>query len=163
MNLTIRNVRSTDAEAILRIYAPYVLESSVSFELELPSIEAMQQRIHDYTQKFPWFVACDGDKIIGYAYASTYRERAAYRFNVETSVYIDTNYQKAGIATQLYEILFDELKKLNLHQAFAVITMPNEKSEQFHRKFGFESFAIFKEVGFKFNQWHDVLWMKKSI
>lgn len=163
MNLTIRHVRSTDAESILRIYAPYVLESSVSFELELPSVATMQQRIHDYTQKFPWLVACDGDKVIGYAYASTYRERAAYQFNVETSVYIDTNYQQSGIATQLYAALFVKLKEMNLHQAFAVITMPNEKSERFHRKFGFESFAIFKEVGFKFNQWHDVLWMKKHL
>ena len=161
--MTIRNVRSADAEAILRIYAPFVLDSAVSFELELPSVEDMQKRIAHYTEKYPWIVAEENGEVIGYAYASSYRERLAYQYNVETSVYIDQQHQRKGVAKKLYDELFSILKEKGFYQAFAVITMPNEKSEAFHKANNFNSFAVFENVGFKFNQWHNVLWMARKI
>ncbi|MEZ4799816.1 MAG: N-acetyltransferase family protein [Flavobacteriales bacterium] len=161
--IAIRHTSISDAEQMLGIYAPYVLENSVSFEIELPTLHDFQERIKNYTSKFPWLVAEENDRILGYAYASTYREREAYKFNVEVSVYLAPDAQKKGIAKQLYEKLFGLLNEQKIHQAFAVITLPNEKSIHFHKKMGFESFATYEEVGYKFNQWHDVHWMKKYL
>ena len=161
--MIIREVAKEDAARICEIYAPHITHSAVSFELEVPSIEAMQERIAAYTAAYPWFVAIVDDNIVGYAYASSYRERKAYQFCVETSVYIDESAQKKGIASALYQRLFEELKRRGFAQAFAVSTQPNEKSEAFHKSQGFESFAVFEKVGYKFNQWHDVLWMRRKI
>lgn len=161
--MIIREVTLDDAAQMLAIYAPHVETSAVSFELELPSIEEFQQRIQSYTAKYPWYVACVENQIVGYAYASAYRERKAYQYCVETSVYIAENAQQRGIARALYTTLFDALKQRGFTQAFAVITQPNEKSVAFHQSQGFESFALFEKVGYKFEQWHDVLWMRKYI
>ena len=161
--IQLRHVQMQDAEQMLGIYAPYILDNVVSFEIKLPSIEEFQERIKIYTSKYPWLVAEENGRIIGYAYASTYREREAYKYCVETSVYVANDAQRKGVAKKLYDQLFEELKKLELHQAFAVITLPNDKSVAFHAACGFISFATFPEVGFKFNQWHDVHWMRKVI
>ncbi len=161
--MIIREVTLNDAARMLAIYAPHVEASAVSFELELPSIEAFQERIQAYTSTYPWYVAVENDSILGYAYASSYRERKAYQYCVETSVYIDASSQQKGIARALYNRLFEELAKRGFTQAFAVITQPNEKSVAFHQSQGFESFALFEKVGYKFDQWHDVLWMRKYI
>lgn len=161
--MIIRDVTLDDAERILEIYAPHVVASAVSFELELPDINSFKERIRAYTSKYPWFVAIENDVIVGYAYASAYRERKAYQYCVETSVYVAEEAQQRGVAKKLYDTLFDALKKAGFTQAFAVITQPNEKSVAFHSAQGFESFALFEKVGFKFDQWHDVLWMRRFI
>lgn len=161
--ISIRNVQLNDAEQMLGIYAPYILENAVSFEIVVPSVEEFKSRIESYSKKFPWLVAIHKEEVVGYAYASTYREREAYKFNVETSVYIKPNFQQKGVAALLYADLFQKLKDQNIHQAFAVITLPNPKSIAFHKAMGFESFATYEEVGFKFNQWHDVHWMRKYL
>lgn len=161
--MIIREVALHDAARILEIYAPHVVESAVSFELELPTIAAMQERIAAYTATYPWYVAEEEGRVIGYAYASSYRERKAYQYCVETSVYIDASSQQKGIARALYNRLFEELKQRGFAQAFAVITQPNEKSVAFHQSQGFESFALYEKVGYKFNRWHDVLWMRRWI
>jgi L-amino acid N-acyltransferase YncA len=159
----IRIAQQQDVEQMLRIYAPHVTEGSASFELELPSVEAFSDRLHHYTQLHPWLVAVQQDEVMGYAYASPYRERKAYQWCVETSVYVHPNHQQSGVARALYTQLFSILHELRLSQAYAVITLPNPSSEAFHTKMGFIPFAVYEKVGYKFNQWHDVLWMKKEI
>lgn len=161
--MNIRPVADADVRRIREIYAPHILHSAVSFELDLPSEEDMLQRIRQYTLQYPWLVAEENGNVLGYAYASSYRERKAYRFCVETSVYIDPTAARKGMASLLYEKLFRELKEKGFTQAFALITQPNEASVSFHRSQGFESVALFESVGYKFDRWHDVLWMRKRI
>lgn len=161
--ITLRSVRTSDAERIAEIYAPHVENSAVSFELVAPTGEAMEQRIQSYTEKYPWIVAEEDGIIIGYAYASSYREREAYRYCVETSVYIDEKATRKRVASQLYNELFNQLSKAGFKQAFAVITQPNDRSVAFHKANHFEPFALYEKVGYKFDQWYDVLWMRRWI
>lgn len=161
--ITLRNVQPEDAVRIREIYAPHVADSAVSFEIAIPDMEVIRERIVQYTSKYPWIVALENNRIVGYAYASSYREREAYRFCVETSVYIDETSTRKGIASLLYDALFSQLKMAGFTQAFAVITQPNERSVAFHKKHGFEAFALYEKVGFKFEKWYDVLWMRKWI
>lgn len=158
------NVSESDASGMLEIYSPFITDSVVSFETEVPSETEFASRIKHYTEKYPWIKATnENGKIVGYTYASTYRERAAYRFCCEVSVYVHNEYQKQGIAEQLYLRLLNELESLNIRNVYAVIALPNENSVGFHAKMGFESFAIFKKVGFKFDKWIDVQWMVKFL
>ncbi len=161
--ITFRDVRPSDAERITAIYAPHVESSAVSFELTVPSISTMQQRIELYTAKYPWIVAEENGLVIGYAYASSYREREAYRYCVETSVYMDEKATRKGVASKLYDALFLQLSESGFKQAFAVITQPNDQSVAFHRANHFEEFALYEKVGYKFDQWFDVLWMRRWI
>jgi L-amino acid N-acyltransferase YncA len=163
MDVFFRSATPADVEQMLHIYAPHVTEGSASFELELPSVELFAERLNKYTQLHPWLVAEVQGAVVGYAYASPYRERKAYQWCVETSVYVHPNWQHHGVAHGLYTKLFAILKELGLFQAYAVITLPNPASEAFHKKAGFTRFAVYEKVGYKFNQWHDVLWMKKDI
>lgn len=161
--MKLRCVSPSDAQVLLNIYAPYVTDSAVSFELELPSISVFTQRINDYSVRFPWIVAEDDDGILGYAYAFSYRERKAYQWCVETSVYLAPEAKGKGVGKKLYARLFEVLGEMHFTRAYAVITLPNEASTRFHSKMGFESFATYHNVGFKFNRWHDVHWMEKVI
>lgn len=163
MDVFLRSATPADVDQMLHIYAPHVIEGSASFELVLPTAEAFAERITKYTQLHPWLVAEVQGEVVGYAYAAPYRERKAYQWCVETSVYVHPNWQHHGVANRLYTKLFAILKELGLFQAYAVITLPNAASEAFHEKMGFTRFAVYEKVGYKFNQWHDVLWMKKEI
>jgi len=161
--MKLRCVSPEDAPALLEIYAPYVTDSAVSFELELPSLEVFRDRIEMYSHRFPWLVMEDEMGILGYAYAFSYRERKAYQWCVETSVYLAPHAKGKGVGKLLYNRLFEILTELNYTRAYAVITLPNEASTKFHAKMGFTSFATYQKVGFKFNAWHDVHWMEKEI
>jgi L-amino acid N-acyltransferase YncA len=163
VSISIRPVRLQDASQMLDIYRPFVTENSVSFELEPPTVEEFSSRIEKYTQKFPWLVAEEKGEVLGYAYASSYRERKAYQWSVECSVYVRKDQYGKGSAQLLYDFLFSELTQRGFFNVYAIITLPNEASVRFHKKMNFEDVGIFKRVGFKFGKWHDVLWMVKFL
>lgn len=161
--MKIRIAQSSDSAQLLRIYRPFVTDNSVSFETEVPSIRDFQVRMKSYMLNYPWLVCQDNAKIIGYAYASRYRDRIAYQWSCECSVYIDRNFQRKGIAGTLYSTLFDILSFQGFVNVYAVITHPNPASIKFHKTAGFKLFAIYKKVGYKFGKWHDVHWYSKEV
>ena len=163
MSLSIRPVKISDADFCLSLYSKHVVASAVSFELEAPSLEEFSNRIDSISKRFPYLIAEENGTLLGYTYASAYRDRLAYQWNVEVSIYVENQNKKSGVATKLYTELFSELKRIHICKAFAVIALPYDASVGFHHKMGFEKFATYKNVGFKLNEWHDVLWMEKMI
>ena len=152
-----------DAAELLKIYKPYVEKTAVTFEYEVPTIEEFAYRIEKTVAAFPYILAIKNDRIIGYAYAGRYRERAAYDWVVELSIYLDESERHRGTGTVLYKKLLSLLSLLNYQRAYACITSPNPKSIAFHEKCGFESIGIFPKSGYKFNQWYGIQWMDKSL
>ena len=159
----IRPALSTDTSSILDIYAPYILNTTVSFETSVPTIKDFSERIIANEESWPWLVYESEGVIAGYAYASKHRERAAYQWCVETSVYLDDRFQQKGIATKLYQTLFAILKYQGCRNVYAGITLPNEKSVHFHEKMGFKKIADYKNIGYKFNGWHTVRWYELQL
>jgi phosphinothricin acetyltransferase len=152
-----------DAAAIAEIYAPFVTASTISFEMEPPDEAAMRGRIEAVLATHPWLVAeeDEGGRILGYAYASPFRPRPAYRFAVETSVYLRAEAQGKGIARGLYEALLDILARQGFVHAIAAITLPNPASVRLHEQLGFEPSGTYREIGYKMGGWHDVgLWQR---
>jgi len=160
---SIRLANENDSPGILAIYAPYIANTSYTFETEIPSTEAFAQRINTYLINWPWLVYVVNGTIAGYAYATRYRERTAYQWSVETSVYVHNDFQRAGIAYALYGALLDILKKQGFRNIYAVINLPNDKSVKFHESCGFKYFATYEKVGYKLGKWKDVGWWKLSI
>lgn len=154
----IRPARLEDSEAIAAIYAPYCTDTVISFEMEAPTADEMRQRIEKITKALPWLVEERAGKVVGYAYASPHRERLAYQYSVEVSVYVDKNFHKQGIGTALYKQLFDELRALGKYNALAGITLPNQASVSIHERLGFVQTGTYSKVGYKFQGWHDVGW-----
>lgn len=154
----IRAVSNDDVNFIVEIYNYYVSKTTATFETDVISASNMLERIAKVkSDDLPWLVAEDGSGgIIGYAYASKWRQRFAYRFSVEITVYLSVTCSNKGVGTSLYKSLFAELKLRNIHTVIGGITLPNEASVGLHEKFGMAQVAHFKEVGFKFNQWLDV-------
>jgi L-amino acid N-acyltransferase YncA len=160
---TIRTAQISDAGAILGIYGPFVSKTAITFEMEAPSLETMEQRITHYQEKWPWLVSLQGDRVVGYAYATHHRERAAYQWCVESSVYIDPQFHGRGIAGNLYQVLFEILRYQGFVNVYAGITLPNVKSVQFHRKLGFTWIGDYKNIGYKLNLWHTVSWWELAL
>jgi len=154
----IRSVLNKDVLSITEIYNYYISDTIITFETETVNHENISDRISKIqSDNLPWLVAVnDMGKVIGYAYASKWRERFAYRFSVEITVYLSPNASKNGVGTKLYEALFSELKLRSIHSVIGGITLPNPASVALHEKFGLKKVAHFNEVGFKFNQWQDV-------
>lgn len=159
----IRLATPADARQILDIYAPYIEQTSITFETELPSLESFAGRISSYLQNWPWLVCEKEGVIAGYAYASRYRERVAYQWSVESSVYIHENFLRAGIARVLYDCLFEILKQQGYRNVYAVINLPNDRSVALHEKCGFVYFATYEQVGYKLGKWKNVGWWRKVI
>lgn len=159
----VRPIRPEDAQRTLDIYAPYITDSCISFEYEVPSLEEWQQRIDTIMQKHVWLVCEYNEVIIGYAYAGPHRVRTAYQWSVESAVYIDKDFLGRGAGKLLYLNLFEQLKQQGYANVFAGMTLPNEKSEGLHRNLGFEEIGVFKNIGYKFDKWHDVKWMQKRL
>lgn len=159
----IRMATVTDAEAIQQIYAPFVTDTSVSFEMVPPSIEEMAQRIGTTLQRTPWLVYEQDGRLIGYAYGSKHRDRAAYQWSVEVSAYVRLEARRTGVARALYERLFEILAMQGFYSAFAGITLPNEASFAFHRAMGFRDIGVFHSIGYKFGQWHDTGWLERPL
>lgn len=160
---TIRAFSPKDTGAILAIYAPYIIGSHITFDTAVPDLKSFEHKLSNIANTYPFLVAEENDTLLGYAYANKYREREAYQWSVETSVYLSEHAQKKGIASKLYHHMFEELLRLNYVKAYAIITLPNPASENFHTKMGFRKTAVFENAGFKLNQWHDVLWMEKQL
>ncbi len=161
--VTLRPATGEDAAAILEIYAPMVRETAASFEVQPPSIAEMQTRIGAILADYPWLVAVSDGRILGYAYASRHRPRAAYQWVVETSVYVHPQVRRQGLAAKLYNALFQILQLQGLYKAYAVITLPGHSSVGLHESLGFKQFAVFKSVGFKLGAWHDVGWWERVL
>jgi len=152
-----------DAHSVLDIYGPYIQNTSFTFETEVPPIEAFKERIHSYLQNWPWLV-CEVDGIIaGYAYGTKHRERTAYQWCVESSVYVHDDFHRAGVATALYSALIEILKLQGFRNLYAVINLPNERSVLFHERIGFEYFATYKNVGYKLGKWKNVGWWQLQL
>jgi L-amino acid N-acyltransferase YncA len=163
--LTLRKVQLSDAKALLEIYAPCVFESHISFEYKIPSLGDFEKRVAKISSKFPYYVAEYQGRIVGYAYASHFRERAAYGWILETSVYVAEDFHGSlhSPAKSLYEKLFADLKDQGIKQVIGVISLPNEKSVKFHEKLGFKVAGTFPSAGFKLGQWWDVVFMAKCL
>jgi L-amino acid N-acyltransferase YncA len=154
----IRLATSADAQGILDIYAPYILNTSLTFETEVPDTDSFRDRIISYLSHWPWLV-CEADgKIAGYAYGSKYRERTGYQWCVEASIYMHDDFQHKGIGKALYSVLMDILKLQGYRNVYAVINLPNENSVRFHENCGFRWFANYENVGYKLGAWKTVGW-----
>ena len=159
----IRLATKQDAASILAIYAEYVLHDSATFEYEVPSLTEFEQRMEVIQQVYPYLVYEEEGNILGYAYAHRYKERAAYQWDVELSVYVNKDVHGKGIGSMLYKVLFILLKKQQVLHAYACITSPNPKSERMHERLGFQLVARFPHTGYKFDKWLDVVWMDKEL
>lgn len=162
-SLTIRLVHPEDYSGILDIYAPYIQHTAISFEYDVPSFDDFSRRIEEVIAFHPWLIAAIKDQIIGYAYAGKHRTRKAYQWSAESSVYIAADYHGRGIGKVLYQALFQVLRLQGIINVYAGITLPNIKSESFHTAMGFTPVGIYHAVGYKFEKWHDVLWMEMSL
>jgi phosphinothricin acetyltransferase len=158
----IRAARPDDAAAIATIYAPYVTASPVSFETEAPDAGEIARRMAEGGRLYPWLVARGEDgSVLGYAYAAAFRTRPAYRFSVETTVYVAGDAQGRGVGGRLYEALLPILETQGYTQAIAAITLPNAASVALHERHGFRRVGAYEEVGFKQGGWHSVgLWQR---
>ena len=154
--MTLRPARVADATALAHIYNHYVRETIVTFE-ELPvAPDALAARIEEITAALPWLVCENEGAVLGYAYASPWRPRAAYRHSVEATVYLDRTATGRGLGTQLYRELIAQLRERGLHVVIGGVALPNPASVALHEKLGFEKVAHFNEVGFKLGRWIDV-------
>lgn len=156
----IRLATPSDANGILAIYAPYIENTSFTFEIDTPTVEQFAKRISNYLENWPWLVCEIDGKIAGYAYGVRYRERTAYQWCTESSVYIHDDFLKMGIAKALYSALFEILKNQGFRNVYAVINLPNDKSVAFHESMGFTHFADYEQVGYKLGKWKTVGWWR---
>ena len=152
----IRTAKPEDAEQIAEIYNYYILNTTVTFEKTPVSYEEMRSRVENTMVKYPWLVVEIENRIEGYAYATDWKPRWAYRHSVETTVYLKHGQSGKGYGTMLYTQLIADLKKLKVHTMIGGIAQPNEASIVLHEKLGFVKVAHFKEVGYKFDEWVDV-------
>lgn len=152
----IRPVTIEDAQQLVDIYNHYVLNTVVTFDDVPFTVQAFQEKIESIYKVYPFFVFEENNKIVGYAYANKWREKPAYKYTVESTVYLHHNAQGKQIGTKLYIALLSHLKEQNYHVVVGGLTLPNAASVKLHEKFGFEQVAHYKEVGLKFNTWLDV-------
>ncbi|HKH44069.1 MAG TPA: arsinothricin resistance N-acetyltransferase ArsN1 family B [Thermoanaerobaculia bacterium] len=160
MGMVLRLAEPADAAGILAIYAPIVRETAISFELEPPSEEEMRRRIETTLERRPWLVCAAGGAVAGYAYAAAHRERPAYQWSVETSVYVHPDHQRRGVARGLYAALLAALRAQGFANALAGIALPNPASVGFHEACGFQWIGVYHSVGHKIGAWHDVAWLE---
>lgn len=158
MAAAIRLASPEDAAAVVSIYAPYVTDTSVTFEYDVPSVEEYRRRIEEIMQFFPFFLLEEDGVPVGYAYAHFFHPRKAYQWVCETTIYVERNHHKKGYASMLYGKLLNALKKQGFCEAIAILGCPNEPSEGFHKAMGFQLIGTFDKAGFKLDQWHDVKW-----
>ena len=158
-----RLASTEDAPELLEIYKPYVEKTAITFEYEVPSLEEFANRLNTISASFPYIVAIQEGQIIAYAYAGRYKDRKAYDWVCELSIYVDENQRHHGVGSQLYMKLMELLKGLNYQRAYACITYPNYASISFHQRLGFNLLGIFEKSGYKFEQWHGIAWMDKVL
>jgi phosphinothricin acetyltransferase len=140
-----------------------VTATAISFEIEPPSIAQIEDRIRNTLPSFPYLVCATDEKVLGYAYAGAHRERAAYRWSVDVTIYVDEAARGSGVGRSLYGSLIRILQRQRFHAAFVGITLPNEGSVALHKSVGFQLVGIYEEVGFKFGRWHGVSWWRRGL
>ena len=161
--MNIRLAKPLDAAALLAIYAPYVENTAITFEYDVPTVEDFANRIEKTLKKYPYLVAEEEGAILGYAYASTYYARAAYDWAVELSVYVSQDARGKGVGSKLYDKLEDLLDQMGYMHFLACISLPNKASLALHRKRGYQQVAHLPKIGYKFERWHDIVWLQKSL
>jgi phosphinothricin acetyltransferase len=161
--MQVRDATQDDAAACAEIYAPYVTDTAITFEYEPPSAGEMARRIDAAQRAHAWLVLEEDGRLAGYAYAGPFKERPAYRWSSEVSVYLEWGRRRSGGGRVLYEALFARLTERGLRTLLAVMTLPNEASEGLHRALGFEPVGTVHRVGWKHGQWHDVAWMQRML
>jgi phosphinothricin acetyltransferase len=159
----LRSARPDDAAAIAEIYAPYVRDTVISFEVDPPGTDEMRQRMTHTLQTYPWLVVEEVGEVVGYAYASQHRSREAYRWACDVAVYLHPKAQGQGYGSRLYSELLLILKRQGLRAAFGGIALPNPASVALHEKMGFRHLGTYSNVGFKHGGWHDVGWWQLQI
>lgn len=162
MTVQVRPAVEADAAGIAAVYRPYVEATAVSFEAEPPD-EAEVRRRMTGSPRLPWLVAVDDDRVVGYAYATQHRPRAAYRWTVECSVYLAASAVGQGTGRRLYEELLDELRRLGHVTALGIIALPNPPSVRLHEAMGFVPVGVLRRVGHKLGEWRDVGWWQLSL
>jgi phosphinothricin acetyltransferase len=152
----VRPVKESDAEVMCRIYNKYVAGTTITFEETPLHVDEMVSRVKNVTQDYPWLVYEEKERVIGYTYASRWKERSAYRHSVETGTYIDSGFVGKGIGTLLKGELLKALRGISIHSVLCGIALPNQASIALCEKYGFVKVAHLKEVGYKLGRWVDV-------
>jgi L-amino acid N-acyltransferase YncA len=160
--MILRFASCDDAEKLLDIYREYI-DTPITFEYTLPSVQEFRKRISDITEFYPYIVCEEDGTAVGYAYAHRCMERAAYQWNAELSVYIKKDYTSKGLGKILYGALTEILKLQGIRNVYGCVTVPNEKSEGLHTKMGFKKIGIYRNTGYKNGAWRDVCWFEKQI
>jgi phosphinothricin acetyltransferase len=164
MTAIIRLATEHDADQIQAIYAPFCRDDSpVSFEFEPPTVDEIRRRIVKTLERFPWLVLENQGELMGYAYAGLHRERAAYAWSVDVSIYVREERRRSGVGRALYSSLFHALRLMGYHNAYAGTTLPNPGSVGLHQAMGFEMVGVYRGVGYKGGAWHDVAWWELTL
>ena len=163
MSLQFRAAAREDISAILALYAPFIQNTTVTFEYEVPSLSAFTERFERITEHFPWLVCYDGETLAGYAYAAPAFERAAFSWDADLSVYVSPAYHHRGVGSELYRLLECELLERGYHNLYALITGENFGSCRFHEQLGYERIATLPKTGFKHGKWLDLYWYAKRL
>ena len=163
MGYKIRTVQLSDAEAILKVYAPFITDTCISFEYVVPSVEEFAQRIASISAEYPYIVLEEDGEIVGYAYSHRYLERVAYSWDVEVTIYLAPKVQGKGLGVILYDALEKLIALQNIKNLYSCITGDNVHSIEMHRSMGYELIGTFPKAGFKHDRWLDVVWMAKAI
>ena len=159
----VRDATVADAAACAAVYGPYVTGTAVTFEYRPPTAEEMARRIARAQEQHAWVVLEDDGRVVGYAYGGPYKERLAYRWACEVSVYLETGRRRSGAGRALYTALFERLVARGYRTAVAGMTLPNPASEGLHRAMGFEPVGVYRDIGWKHDSWHDVAWAQKVL
>jgi phosphinothricin acetyltransferase len=159
----VRDGNEADAAACAAMYAHYVENTAITFELEPPTPEEMAGRIAKASTSYAWLVLEDDGRVVGYAYGGPYKERAAYRWACEVSVYLEPGLRRGGAGRALYEALLPRLAGRGFRTAVAGMTLPNNASEGLHRAMGFEPVGVWRRIGWKLGAWHDVAWVQRAL
>ena len=169
-DIVIRVATPDDAQGILAVYKPYIEKTAITFEYDVPSVENFRGRIEKTLSFFPYLVAESDGVIIGYAYASSYHPRAAFKWAVELSIYLDMDQRGHGLGKRMYSLLEEILKKqniINLYASIAYIGKPDDHltdaSVKFHSAMGYEEIGRFTNSGYKFDTWYSTVWMAKYL
>jgi len=159
----IRDASAGDAEACAAIYAPYVTDTAITFELDPPSVAQLAERIAAAARTHAWLVLEEDGRVIGYAYGHSFHARAAYRWSCEVSVYLELGRRRTGAGRALYGALFPRLADRGYRTLIAGMTLPNDASVGLHRAMGFEPVGTYRQIGWKHGAWHDVAWTQRAI
>ena len=154
--LVIRPAQDDDGAAVAAVYAPYVRDTPVSFEIEPPSATVMTERIINTLDALPWLVAERGGEVVGFAYAGKHSQRAAYRWTVDVTVYVRDGERRTGVGRRLYQTLLGTLRQQGFRSAFAEIVLPNPGSARLHDAMGFRHIGVHKDIGYKLGRWQDI-------